>query len=58
MIVSVRTGEGRVKVYSGKNRGRMEVERLRARLIRELREGGEVRKGKGRKRLEETENIV
>lgn len=29
-----------MKVYSGKNRGGMEVERLRERLIRELREGG------------------
>lgn len=51
------TGEDRVKVYCGKNRGRMEVERLRKRLIRELREG-EVRKGKGRERMKETENIV
>lgn len=32
--------EKTAKVYSGKNRGRMEVERLRERLIRELREGG------------------
>lgn len=29
-----------MKVYSGKNRSRMEVERLKERLIRELREGG------------------
>ena len=29
-----------MKVYSGKNRGGMEVERFRERLIRELREGG------------------
>lgn len=29
-----------MKVYSGKNRGRMEVVRLRKRLIRELRDGG------------------
>lgn len=47
-----------MKVYSGKNRGRMEVERLRERLIRELKEGGEVRRGKGRKRTHKTENTM
>lgn len=44
MIVPVTlTGEdmrGCSEVYSGKNRGGWEVERLRGRLIRELREGG------------------
>lgn len=29
-----------MKIYSGKNRGGMEVERLRKRLIKELRERG------------------
>lgn len=38
--VSVETGEDRVKIYSCKNRGGMEVERLRKRLIKELRDGG------------------
>lgn len=44
-----KTGEDRVKVYSGKNRGRMEVERLRERLIRELREGGKSGREKAEK---------
>lgn len=45
-----------VKVYSGKNRDGMVVERLGERLIRDLREGG--RHGKGRKRMGEMETIV
>lgn len=40
LLSKEKTVEDRVKVYSGKNRDRMEVERLRERLIRELREGG------------------
>lgn len=34
LLLEERTGQDRVKVYSGKNRGGMEVERLRERLIR------------------------
>lgn len=43
------TGEDRVKIYSGKNRGRMEVERLRERLIREPGKGG-LKEGKRQKK--------
>lgn len=45
------------EVYWGKNRGVMEVDRLRERLIRELKERGKSGKEKG-ERMEETENIV
>lgn len=41
-----------MKVHSGRNRGGMEVERLRERLIRKLREGGS-QEGKGRKIMDE-----
>ena len=48
----------RVKVNSGKNRGRMVVERLRERLIRELREGGSQERKKAEKERKKQANIV
>lgn len=55
MFLLERTGVDRVTVYSGKNRGGMDVERLRERLIKELTESGKTGGEKGRKRIGETE---
>lgn len=47
-----------VKVNSGKNSGRTVVERLRERLIRELREGGSQERKKAEKERKKQANIV